>query len=108
MRRFLGTVNASSGKCFESISSYIVQVGPTAFNFTLSHSWESITLFHAYGLNIFIAAVYMRTVTKMYRYQLYECVPCPYSHAVSFAAAAAIGGRRVNDRDNTCSSSAPV
>ena len=59
-----------------------------------SHSWESITLFHAYGLNIFVAAVYVRLVTKMYRYQLYECVPCPYSHAVSFAAAA-IGGRRV-------------
>ena len=47
----------------------------------------------------------MRTVTKMYRYQLYECVPCPYSHAVSFAAAA-IGGRRVNVRDITCSSRA--
>ena len=63
----------------------------------LPPSWESLTLFHAYGLNVFILAVYVRLVIKMYRYQLYECVPCPYTHAVSFAAAA-IGARKVNNR----------
>ena len=63
----------------------------------LPPSWESLTLFHAYGLNAFMAAVYARLVAKMYRYQPYECVACPYSHAVSFAAAA-IGARKVNNR----------
>ena len=51
---------------------------------------------------MFIGAVYLRLVIKMYRYRLYECVSCPYSHAMSFAAAD-MSGRKVSSRSNVSS-----
>ena len=71
-------------------------------NYCNSHSWESITLFHAYGLTMFIGAVYFRLVIKMYRSHLHECVSCPYSHAMSFAAAD-MSGRKVSSASNISS-----
>ena len=43
-------------------------------------SWETITVFHAYGLCAFAVTSYVCLIIKQYRFRAFEFVACPYTH----------------------------